>query len=159
LKVFANAKNSGHRRTNPSAPTESVLNSKELFKCSWKNCEMALESQGLLTAHMKTHTQSYDCEFCDKQFLSESEFKRHMTVSHVDKQWNCNNCSFQASSSKELINHLKMTGHQPSKTIDNQKAELKKCYTCKEEFSSYWNLMNHRKQKHHGPYQPFGGWG
>ena len=56
--------------------------------------------------------------------------------------------SFQASNSKVLRNHLKLSGHQPSQEIQNEKTNITKCYTCTEEFSSYWNLMNHRRQKH-----------
>ena len=71
-----------------------------------------------------------------------------MKTKHTDKEWNCNGCCFQASNTKELINHLKLSGHQPSQDIQNVKTKIIHCYTCKEEFSSYWNLMNHRRQKH-----------
>ena len=146
--TLARGKNRGHKRTNPSAPSESVQKKQEMLNCTWKNCKMQLESQGLLNAHMKEHEQVFQCDVCDDKFTCERDLKQHMTSKHEYKEWNCDNCSFQGSSSSELINHLQLTGHQPSKTVQNSKSEITSCYTCKQEFSSYWSLMNHRKQKH-----------
>ena len=59
------------------------------------------------------------------------------------EDWNCNDCSFQANCASELLKHLKLSAHQPSKNN-----EVKQCYTCKLEFEGYFNLMNHRKISH-----------
>ena len=67
------------------------------------------------------------------------------------EEWNCDDCSFQGSCASELINHLKLTGHLPSKVeTDNRKffKDFKQCYSCKKEFDGYWNLMTHRKTEH-----------
>ena len=111
---------------------------------------MQLESQGLLSAHMKEHKPEtdFECEKCEQIFLTKRQLETHMKTKHTEKEWNCNGCCFQASNTKELINHLKLSGHQPSQDIQNNKTKIIHCYTCKEEFSSYWNLMNHRRQKH-----------
>ena len=37
------AKESGSRRTDPTAPCESIPAKKTIFKCSWDDCEMILE--------------------------------------------------------------------------------------------------------------------
>ena len=173
---LAKAKESGHRRIDPSVPSESVSKEKQMFKCSWKDCKMQLESKGLLKSHMNEHEPIFhcdvcgvdftdvsvlkehiglkhdgirwQCDVCDKEFSSEADLNTHMTAKHIEKEWNCDNCSFQASHSSELINHLKLTGHQPCQLNQNQASQITHCFTCKEEFSSYWNLMNHRKQKH-----------
>ena len=173
---LARAKKRGHRRTNPSSPSESVFLNENLFPCSWTNCKMQLESEGLLDAHLKEHKPVYQCEkcvetytceedlkehnnskhfkrewtcdVCKNEFSKMSELREHRISKHGDKQWNCDGCSFQAHSSDELIKHLKLTGHQPSQQILDSKSKISRCYTCKEEFTSYWNLMNHRKQKH-----------
>ena len=66
-------------------------------------------------------------------------------------EWNCNDCAFQANSPNELMNHLKLTAHQPSQDIKEKRKlfrEYKQCYTCKLEFDGYWNLMEHRKSVH-----------
>ena len=69
---------------------------------------------------------------------------------HKSEEWNCDSCSFQASEPSELMNHLKATGHQPSKNIDKKKIfkDFKQCYTCRMEFDGFYNLMNHRKLVH-----------
>ena len=175
--VISKSKENGHKRIDPSAPSESLTKEKkEMIKCSWTKCEIYLESQGLLMAHMNEHKLVYQCDTCGDKFASESDLNDHIdsnhqnkkincdtcdetftcaedlnyhkNVKHEDKEWNCEDCSFQASHSKELINHLKLKGHQPSQTNNPDKIQITHCYTCKEEFSSYWNLMNHRKQKH-----------
>ena len=146
--TLAKAKKSGHRRVDPSAPNESVSNEVKMFRCSWTNCKQQLESEGLLNAHMAEHSPEFYCNDCDGKFTCEVDLKLHRSVNHEDKEWNCESCSFQANSSNELMNHLKETGHQPSKKIQDPKSKITQCYTCKEEFASYWNLMNHRKQKH-----------
>ena len=52
---LSNSKANGHRRVDPSAPSDSFSKEKEMVKCSWKNCGLQLESQGLLIAHMNEH--------------------------------------------------------------------------------------------------------
>ena len=46
------------------------------------------------------------------------------------------------------MKHLRLTGHQPSKALQDLRSKIIVCYTCKEEYTSYWSLMNHRRQKH-----------
>ena len=49
------------------------------------------------------------------------------------------------------MNHLKLTGHQPSSNIkDNRKVfkDLRQCYNCEMQFDGYYNLMAHRKKTH-----------
>ena len=63
-------------------------------------------------------------------------------------RFDCHDCSFQASTSTELMKHLRLTGRQPGKAIQDIRSKFIVCYTCKEEYVSYWSLMNHRRQKH-----------
>ena len=148
--VLAQNSKNGYKRVNPSTSSERLSNEIQLLKCTWKNCKMQLESQGLLSAHMKEHKpeMEIECEKCEENFLTKRELETHMKTKHTEKEWNCNGCCFQGSNTKELINHLKLSGHQPSQDIQNSKIKIIHCYTCKEEFSSYWNLMNHRRQMH-----------
>ena len=149
-------KTSGHRRTAPQTSAESVASDNEMFKCP--HCTYELESQGLLNAHMKTHQNKYSklaCDTCALDFKQGIDLEMHNKTEHEVQQkaeeWNCNDCPFQANIAAELIKHLKLTSHQPSKNIENKKMflhEYKQCYTCKLEFDGYWNLMNHRKTEH-----------
>ena len=97
--------------------------SKALFKCD--KCSSELESQGLLAAHMASqHGQKAEltCEVCDDGFLNERDLNSHMKTQHdIEKdntaaaQWNCYDCSFQGGEASDLLNHLKRSGHQPSR--------------------------------------------
>ena len=146
--IMARNKDTGFKRTGPSSDSESISKEKIMFGCTWRKCNLQLESEGLLRAHMNQHTLTFECNKCDANFIQESDLKDHIKSVHESREWNCNNCSFQASDSKELINHLQLSGHQPSPEIQNPRSTISHCYTCQEEFSSYWNLMNHRKQRH-----------
>ena len=143
------AKQSGHRRVSPSDSPQSV-SKQSFYRCSWRNCGKKLESHGLLEAHMKEHRilSINQCEKCEGNFPTKADLRAHVISEHEGDEWNCDDCSFQASSSGELMKHLKLKGHQPSKEIQDPNTRIIVCYTCKEEFSSKWSLMNHRKQKH-----------
>ena len=93
---------------------------------------MQLESKGLLDAHLKEHKLPYQCDVCYDRFSSKVELREHVLSEHEQKDWTCYDCSFQTSNSKELMTHLKLTGHQPSREIHNAKSTITQCYTCKE---------------------------
>ena len=49
------------------------------------------------------------------------------------------------------MKHLKVSGHQPSKSVSDKRKvfeDYKQCYTCKMDFDGFYNLMNHRKSVH-----------
>ena len=67
------------------------------------------------------------------------------------EEWNCNDCAFQGNCATELMNHLKITTHQPSKNVKDKRKvfqDYKQCFTCKMDFDGFFNLMNHRKSVH-----------
>jgi transcription elongation factor Elf1 len=152
--TLLNGKHSGHRRTDPQTYAESVKHVVRQFKCS--KCTHELESQGLLDAHVKTHehTEPYKCDICQAIFQTNIRLKTHLNAEHAEKSledWSCNDCSFQANHPSELMNHLKLTTHQPSPNVTDKKklfSDYKRCYTCNLEVDGYWNLMNHRKEAH-----------
>ena len=135
VETLLQAKESGHRRTDPQTFAECVKNVGKLLKCSECDCE--LESQGLLYAHMKTHKSNLPkCEICSDVFPNDLKLKSHLKETH-DKpkfeEWNCNDCPFQAIHPSELMNHLKQTTHQPSPNVNDKKKlfdDYKRCYTC-----------------------------
>ena len=93
------------------------------------------------------------CDQCEYTFRNEGELAKHIEDEHKqgqDNEWNCDGCSFQASEIHVLINHLKITGHQPSKNLEMKKYfnEYRQCFTCKKEFNGYNKLMDHRKDVH-----------
>ena len=122
----------------------------ECFECT--RCGKVENSKSLLDAHMQRHkTKEINCKVCGKSFGDQKNLDIHI-VAHMNySEFNCNDCAFQASDANELINHLKLTGHQPSENIKDKRkmyTDYKQCYTCKLEFDGYWNLMEHRKDVH-----------
>ena len=153
--TLLSGKQSGHRRTAPQEMPEVVSENVKKFQC--EKCDKELESEGLFNAHMQSHhipKPVFACEHCDDEFNLKHDLMVHVRDMHIKKhkseEWNCDSCSFQASEPSELMNHLKATGHQPSKNIDKKKIfkDFKQCYTCRMEFDGFYNLMNHRKLVH-----------
>lgn len=142
------AKQSGFKRTSPSASSEPILKEDKTFKCTWKDCDKQLESDGLLRSHLNEHKEEIECDICDITLKNSDDLKDHITKHHNDKDWNCNDCFFQANNSEVLMNHLKLTGHKPSPNIEDSRNNKVQCYTCNEEFLNFWSLMNHRKANH-----------
>ena len=109
---------------------------------------------------MKTHKKQIYCEFCSEVFESKHSVEEHTARCHTQnenkqkiilEEWNCDNCPFQANCASELLKHLQVSGHQPSKNVrDKRKVfeNYKQCYTCKMDFDGFYNLMNHRKVVH-----------
>ena len=142
-------KNGGHRRAGPQESPESASNFFKMFKCV--HCTSEFQSKGLLEAHIKTHDTNFTCNDCSKTFQQEVNLNEHMNKEHREDEWNCMDCSFQGNCVSDLIKHLKLTAHQPSKTISDKRKlfrDYKQCYTCKMDFDGYFNLMNHRKAIH-----------
>ena len=147
------AKQNGHKRISPQETAESFSKSRTMFKC--EKCNSELESEGLLNAHIRSHVdEEFTCDQCDLVFREKTVLEEHKKSDHkknkIAEEWNCNDCSFQGHGAVELINHLKVTGHQPSKDINKKKSfnDYRQCYTCRKEFDGYYNLMDHRKVVH-----------
>ena len=167
LEVFedeeklVNSKSLGHKRTSPQNEAEPHEDNKpnQTIKCNFSlgtmHCTATLESQGLAEAHMKSHgvtKPNVYCDLCDEEFFNEQGLWTHNQNEHDtsrdSKQWNCNDCGFQSTTSTPLMNHCKDQGHQPSKTVQDGRGKLITCNNCQKDFTSFWNLMNHRKLEH-----------
>ena len=120
------------------------------FTCM--TCGKVEKSRSLLDTHMQKHrTKDIKCDDCGNIFGDLRSLDIHRIVHMNYSEFNCNDCAFQASDAHELINHLKILGHQPSENIKDKCkmfVDYKQCYTCKLEFDGYWNLMEHRKDVH-----------
>ena len=153
--VLAKHKQSGHKRLNPQSPpkvqTEKTITINQGLVC--EVCSETFNDLNTAKDHTKIHKKQnkYDnCEICQEDFETQAEFERHMKDQH-SKQWNCEECDFQASSRNILMNHCKLSpGHHPSKGQKQRLGQtgVLECYTCQHEFRSYHDLMNHRKEEH-----------
>ena len=156
-EVFAlfDSNKSGYKRSGPQISAENRADKNQEFKC--KKCGRELDSRGLLTSHMQSHEEAQIlCTDCQQKFHTESDLLDHKGKDHEIKtaaqvEWTCNDCPFQASSSSELMNHVRILAHQPSPNIKDRKKfffDYRQCYTCKLEFDGYKNLMEHRHNMH-----------
>ena len=148
-------KKSGFIRTGPqvsSVPHQSKKEKQEAHKCG--TCNFEFQSAGILKAHLMTHQNRIECDLCEETFKDHKNLEEHIQMKHSQEEnleWNCDNCAFQAHSPSELMKHLKLTLHQPSKTVHDKRKvfeDYKQCYTCKMDFDGFVNLMNHRKAVH-----------
>ena len=101
------------------------------FSCT--QCGYELESQGLLSNH-EIHKPKFYCEECDQAFRNDAKLAKHIEDEHTVKskadQWNCNDCPFQANSAAELLKHLKVSSHQPSKEDIERRRTVKEVKQC-----------------------------
>ena len=91
----------------------------------------------------------HKCNQCESVFSSKHQLLRHFSQIHEDvDEWNCNDCDYQANNSSSLMNHLKLTKHQPSEGNVKSISNIWKCNNCEQEFTTYPSLMKHRKNEH-----------
>ena len=178
--TLINSKNSGFRRTTPNQEPEKVQ-TQASYNCSKCGalfqsnglltahmtthaptqfdcdiCDESFQNESQAEKHTldKHEASKVICDYCSEIFRSQPDLEEHIKSNHVtemNNEWNCYDCPYQANVAAHLMNHLKLTSHQPSPAIKNRKAlflEYKQCYTCKQEFDGYRNLMNHRKVNH-----------
>ena len=72
------AKNNGFKRTGPQSQSEKKSEEKSNFMCDQCGCE--LQSLGLLTAHIASHTEllQFECDFCDDVFENIHTLQDHI---------------------------------------------------------------------------------
>ena len=80
------------------------------FNC--KDCKINLVSKEQLDVHMKTHMEStYNCKKCTLTFATSLQLENHAKTIHCekevqqDKQYNCEDCPFQAENDIILKKH------------------------------------------------------
>ena len=115
------------------------------------------------------------CESCNREFFDTINFEKHKMVhnqtlaSNVQKSpvsnvspgnrievvrntnntkrsYNCYDCSFQGSSSKNLLSHVKETSKVGAAHTTDPLHES--CFTCDEVLPNFEELMKHRKSVH-----------
>ena len=147
---FNIAKKSGYRREGPQVqPLPSKIKSM-LFKCN--ECEVILESSGLLIAHEQHHRKNdklmFVCDYCELNFGRKNDLEAHVVSNHKDQQFNCDECSYQGNEKIELVKHMYHTKHQPSNSTKLSSSDNYSCHSCGEKYGSKEDLMKHRKTKH-----------
>ena len=107
-----------------------------------------------------------ECDKCSIIFSTKDNLKKHTDFYHpvtnnipvmtsqrenaatskpsglVPRQYNCRECPFQSSKSKDLYKHSQEARHFDIDSLEER------CYTCHEQFENYSVLMKHRKMAH-----------
>ena len=107
-----------------------------------------------------------ECDKCSIIFSTKDNLKKHTDFYHpatnnipvvtsqrentatskpsgvVHRQYNCRECPFQGSKSKDLYKHSQEARHFDIDSLEER------CYTCHEQFENYSALMKHRKMAH-----------
>ena len=107
----------------------------------------------------------YRCkeEGCNIEFNSDANLAKHVQQNHIRpnqklpipvvnsapkingkepaRNYNCHECSFQGTSSKNLLQHVRSTSHKADDLTES-------CYTCGVKCNNFDALMVHREQSH-----------
>ena len=100
----------------------------------------------------------HNCDICGEIFNTSSLLQNHTQSCHMEseadllrdiKQYNCDDCDFQANTGPELKKHLNLTKHRPNSQLkETDLGNLYKCRNCSKEYSSKPDLMDHRRDEH-----------
>ncbi len=114
---------------------------KRLYSCDL--CSAVVASKIGIWKHLKSHTQSFQCEYCLKSFDKECEQKfqlhlhKHVTVSiQTQKNFQCENCLLQFDNRTTLEDHV----------LKHHKSKLYKSKYCSKQFGSRFRCSTHNKE-------------
>ena len=119
------------------------------YKCTL--CDVNFNDEDKRQAHISNihKDASFKCTQCNQKFKNNNTLLDHVSNIHEDvDEWNCNDCDFQANNTTSLMNHMKITRHQPSEGNVIRTSNIWKCNNCEHEFTAYQSLMKHRKTTH-----------
>ena len=107
-------------------------------------CTNKYETKHELTNHTSTHTEKQlSCKNCGDVFKTKSEFSNHIETHTQDGDWNCDECSYQTNSHKDLERHKAYHGRPK----DGNNLGSKNCNFCTQKFNTDNELEEH-KQRH-----------
>ncbi|WP_185643742.1 C2H2-type zinc finger protein, partial [Burkholderia cenocepacia] len=118
-------------------PEKSALTRTSEKKHVCDFCQKQFSTGGDLKKHRRTHTgeKPYDCEFCPKRFADKSNLNKHIRIHTDEKPYGCDFCAEQFAA----IDHLKR--HMPTHT--GIKSHI--CDFCQKQFVSGGDLKQHMR--------------
>ena len=116
----------------------------ELKDSSASVIEDIVEENAWKIHSVKKKMEVLNCMKCSFKSKDMPLLKKHMVDAHPEKQFNCNQCDFQATSQLQLNKHINLK----HKVVGQNLEQVIQCKNCGEQFSEKWNLMTHRKLKH-----------
>ena len=78
---------------------------KHVFKC--EKCDVAFSTITILESHVKNHQEEANtCQGCNIIFMNVKEFKNHVCTHTLELSKRCNQCGYQGTEVKEIVNHI-----------------------------------------------------
>ncbi|XP_063390678.1 zinc finger protein 26-like [Cydia fagiglandana] len=102
-------------------------------------CGLKFESFGSIERHMNGHFRNYNCDKCDRGFVTNHRLNTHIKTIHVEGSFQCDNCMKVFSSQQKLKSHVD-TVHKMLKRF--------KCTKCPERFTAYFKRYQHLVEIH-----------
>ncbi|XP_063543800.1 zinc finger imprinted 3-like isoform X1 [Cydia strobilella] len=102
-------------------------------------CGLKFESFGSIERHMNGHFRNYNCDKCDRGFVTNHRLNTHVKTIHVEGSFQCETCKKVFSSHQKLKSHVD-TVHKMVKRF--------KCTKCSERFTAYFKRYQHLVEKH-----------
>ena len=140
LQRLHDLKKQGFQRQSPNAPPV-----RKSFNCA--ACNIQFDGEENLGKHKDAkHSEKKDPgkEAANVALNNEAAVQRIPILNGQAREYNCQDCSFQADgrgSSKSLLRHFKQTGHKTSSLEE-------KCYICQKVCSNFEELILHRRENH-----------
>ncbi len=108
----------------------------KVFPLECKICHKRYKEQATFKNHMESHSEewNYSCDICGKKFFTKERMFAHRRL-HLGRRFQCSQCSYSASSTTTLRNHIRMK-HQERKFT---------CNLCEKRFGSKQNLTLHQR--------------
>ena len=129
-------------KTKSELSKHMATHTNEQYDCN--QCTNKYETKHELTNHTSTHTdKQLSCKNCGDVFKTKSEFSNHIETHTQDGDWNCDECSYQTNSHKDLDRHKAYHG----KPKDGNNLGSKNCNFCTQKFNTDNELEEH-KQRH-----------
>lgn len=106
----------------------------KIFNC--KECSKRFYTEGLLSAHVETHTniaEHFSCKICSSTFTTSAILKRHLTT-HMEseQEFECEQCS------KKFLTEYAMQSHMETHS------QVFECKSCLEKFLTLVGLVRHK---------------
>ena len=80
---------------------------KNVFYCSYPNCNKLFRTKYRLETHIKTHEgiKSFKCEICDKSFTESGTLLTHYVIHSNYKPFSCEYCAYKCKTNPQLKYH------------------------------------------------------
>ncbi|GFQ99504.1 uncharacterized protein TNCT_427761 [Trichonephila clavata] len=98
-------RHSNFNRDLQNKPSTSKHEARGVYYC--KRCSLSFDVEADYTGHLLSHPNGKRCKYCEKEFSTTANRKRHEQIHVRGRGFSCNQCKAKFSRSKELDKHVK----------------------------------------------------